>query len=417
MTAPSVPGALRRIAASIVAEPVHDDGTLGRFPLMDSLRALAALSIFAYHSLALTHPDSAAAQDLVSTLTVGVPVFFAISGFLLYRPFVLAALGDRPGPRLVPYAWRRVLRLVPAYWLALTVILVLRHDFSGTGDVLQAYAFAQVYDPGPIVGLPQAWSLDCEIIYYAAVPLVAFAVAGPAPTARRHVLAGVALIVLSVVFKFWAQTWGSTDVGGAQVLVFQPGWNLDLFAVGMVVAAWSARNELRGAPDGLARIIARRPGLFWLGAAVVFVTSALLRDTYGSDAGVAALHALDALFAVLLIAPAVAGPPLAGPLRRRVLANRGLLTVGVLSYGIYLWHVFIVEQVFKLRDRLDLGDGIAVNAGVIATALVITVVVSALSWVLLERPALSLKRLAGRPTSSPQVSAAQPATIAVRAER
>jgi peptidoglycan/LPS O-acetylase OafA/YrhL len=417
MSAATVPAALRRVAASIVAQPVHDDGTLGRFPLMDSLRALAALSIFAYHSLALTHPDSAAAQDLISTLTVGVPVFFAISGFLLYRPFVLSSLGGRPGPRLLPYAWRRVLRLVPGYWLALTVILALRADFSGTGDVLQAYGFAQVYDPGPIVGLPQAWSLDCEIIYYAMLPLVALAVAGPAPTTRRHVLAGVALILLSVVFKVWAQTWGSTDVGGAQSLVFQPGWNLDLFAVGMLVAVWSARHELRGHPDALGRLVARRPALFWLGAAVTFVASALLRDTYGSDAGVAALHALDALFAVLLIAPAVAGPPLAGVLRRRVLANRGLLTIGVLSYGIYLWHVFIVEQVFKVRDRVDLGSGVAVNAAVIVAALVLTLIVSALSWVLVERPALSLKRLAGRPTNSPHVSPGQPATVAVSSER
>ena len=52
---------------------------------------------------------------------MGVTIFFVTSGFLLYLPFVPARLGAEPD-LTGPYAWRRFLRLVPAYWVALTVI-------------------------------------------------------------------------------------------------------------------------------------------------------------------------------------------------------------------------------------------------------------------------------------------------------
>ncbi|MEA2495606.1 MAG: hypothetical protein QOJ29_3517, partial [Thermoleophilaceae bacterium] len=57
-------------------------------------------------------------------LDVGVTVFFVISGFLLYRPFVAARIEGRRAPRVRDYARRRVLRIFPAYWLALTVLAI-----------------------------------------------------------------------------------------------------------------------------------------------------------------------------------------------------------------------------------------------------------------------------------------------------
>ena len=95
-----------------------------RFPLFDSLRAIAALSIFGFHiaasQLALNDPDF----PWLGQLNVGVPIFFVVSGFLLYRPFVARRAQGRPAPSLGGYAIRRALRIIPAYWVALTVITV-----------------------------------------------------------------------------------------------------------------------------------------------------------------------------------------------------------------------------------------------------------------------------------------------------
>ena len=97
-----------------------------RFPLLDAMRAIAALAIVAYHvaffSRANEHGGTGA---LLSRLNVGVTIFFVISGFVLYRPMVRARWeGSRRGAG--GYARRRLLRIVPAYWLALTVLAITR---------------------------------------------------------------------------------------------------------------------------------------------------------------------------------------------------------------------------------------------------------------------------------------------------
>src|SRR3954447_17536908 len=94
----------------------------GRFPYIDSLRALAALSVLATH--VAPHAGNSWVLPIAARLEVGVAVFFLISGFLLYRPFVRARLlGEQPR-RVRAYAWRRALRIVPAFWVALTLITI-----------------------------------------------------------------------------------------------------------------------------------------------------------------------------------------------------------------------------------------------------------------------------------------------------
>src|SRR3954451_2863760 len=92
-----------------------------RFPLMDSLRAIAVLAVL------LTHVSYFVAQsgtDLLVHLRfdMGVTIFFVISGFLIYRPWVHARLRGEPSPLVRVYAWRRLLRIVPGYWVALTLV-------------------------------------------------------------------------------------------------------------------------------------------------------------------------------------------------------------------------------------------------------------------------------------------------------
>src|SRR4051812_31787047 len=96
-----------------------------RFPLFDSLRAIAALAVFTTHVGFLTGANLHAWYGpYTARLDVGVAIFFLISGFLLYRPYVFARLHDRRPPRTRDYARRRLLRIVPAYWLALTVLAI-----------------------------------------------------------------------------------------------------------------------------------------------------------------------------------------------------------------------------------------------------------------------------------------------------
>jgi len=71
--------------------------------LFDGLRAVAALTVFAGHTVTgvfslATHKDLFLFASKLAD--EGVAVFFVISGFLLYRPFVAAQSGSAGSPRI-----------------------------------------------------------------------------------------------------------------------------------------------------------------------------------------------------------------------------------------------------------------------------------------------------------------------------
>src|SRR6266545_781306 len=111
------------------------------FPLFDSLRAIAALTVFTIHDIyqvAVNRPEDHYWYRFGVHLDVAVPIFFAVSGFLLYRPFLAASLAGRP-LSVRAYAWRRALRIVPAYWIALAAIAIWfdLHEVKSLGAALR----------------------------------------------------------------------------------------------------------------------------------------------------------------------------------------------------------------------------------------------------------------------------------------
>src|SRR5207302_637948 len=173
---PRWPGLRRRRAGAAPVtgqrERERDAGGVDRrFPLFDSLRAIAALSVLAGH-VAIYEPMPNNLRLRFLALTGGIAVFFVISGFLLYRPLVRARFDRAEPPRTAAYAVRRVLRIGPAYWFALPIVVLLVGT-SGeapnatpvfTGRGIPAYfGFLQVYDSRTLFGgISAAWTLCVE---------------------------------------------------------------------------------------------------------------------------------------------------------------------------------------------------------------------------------------------------------------
>ena len=92
-----------------------------RLPLVDSLRAIAAICVLLTHTAVAAgvsgNPNSAL-SPYAQRLDVGVTIFFLISGLLLYRPFVAARLSGRPAPATGAYAWGRPRRRCRLRWPA-----------------------------------------------------------------------------------------------------------------------------------------------------------------------------------------------------------------------------------------------------------------------------------------------------------
>ena len=379
-----------------------------RFPCFDGLRAVAAMLIVVFHVASV--PSIGATTEkywgaYLARLDVGVAVFFVISGFLLYRPFASAHLGGTPTSRWRDFWWRRLLRIYPAYWVALTAAIVVFRstNLHGAPDYLRHYALVQIYQPGyGLAGIVPTWSLAVEVSFYAAVPIYAGLIGLlTARTTRVRALGaelgGVAFLYalgLGVrAFLFYKNRPGTPS---AQWLPAET----DLFALGMVLAVLSAAASADvaiRASEWVARPVrwlGARPYASWGLSAVAFVTVCNIGLQTNFAVGqyrrkAEMLHQiLYGLTAFFLVLPAAFGPQDAG-VGRRLLRSRLVTAVGVVSYGVFLWHFDWITQLDDWGfSRLPHASRF-VAVLVVATA--VTMVTATISWFVVERPALARK--------------------------
>jgi peptidoglycan/LPS O-acetylase OafA/YrhL len=390
-----------------------------RFPLFDSLRAIAALSVLVFH-VAFFHlyRSDSPIRAYTAHLDVGVTVFFLISGFLLYRPFVRARLKGEEAPHTGAYAWRRFLRITPAYWVALTVVTVwlsLDGVFTLHG-ILTYYGFAQIYNfKTSLGGIGQAWTLCVEVTFYAFLPLWAFLMRRVGGGVRRELVMLALLWLASAAYKVWAlKQIGPNDLRNGPYLQPLPNF-LDQFAIGMALAVISVHLELSERVPRAVAVLRRHDWIPWLFAALMFwVVSTRIGFTGKPFAGASrreflGRHELYSLVALGLVVPAVFGAPDRGVVGR-ILGNRVLTYLGLISYGIYLYHYAVVQQV---EDWVGHSVGgpvefqLIVNA---ALAVLAAAIIASISYYVVERPALRLRRLVSPPVPAERGEAtAEPA--------
>jgi peptidoglycan/LPS O-acetylase OafA/YrhL len=353
MPVPSLPPAVpERAGTADALGPVAPEQRR-HFPALEGLRALAASLVVIHHAFVLSgHSDLTVLGPLAGRMDFGVSVFFVLSGFLIYRPFVVSHLDDRPGTSTPRFLWRRVLRVVPAYWAALSVLWALGViDLGGPGEAVRYYLFLQVYATDTVLGgITQAWSLCTEMAFYLLVPLVALAVRAGA---RRLAAAPWQVEAVTVAALY------AVGVTSRLVAIGVDGWwrplsftwmpmNLDLFAVGMGLAVASAWAASTGRQVPVAEALAGRSGLCWAAAGALFAAFALLVPTPtladgGSGGELMLRQFLFGVVALLLILPGVFGDQGRGVVRR-VLRLPVVVWIGVMSYGLYLWHLDVMSQ-------------------------------------------------------------------------
>lgn len=390
------------------------DTRSARFPLVDSLRAIAALAVLFHHVGGYSGAFNVPVLDWYALqFQAGVALFFCISGFLLYRPFVAARIAGERLPLVGAYAWRRFLRIAPAYWVVLVVLAVTVAPEVRENPLIY-FGFAQVYDSEHgLDGLDVAWTLCIEVAFYAMLPLYALLQrslpASSASAGFRWEGAGLlALAVVAIGFRAWALT-GHTQAFGNALLTL-PAF-LDWFALGMglaVLSVWAARCER---PPALVTFVERRAGVCWLLALGAFSLAAWAFAEFPGDGPRAnmALHLTYGAAGVLLLTPAVIGQAAGGGVRR-LLALRWLAWLGLISYGIYLWQRPVI-QFIEESGVLGQPSWLAPNALWLVLTLPLTLLIAALSYYLVERPVLSLKRLVsarGLPDDQPGAVSAPP---------
>ena len=364
------------------------------FPACDGLRAMAAGSVFLFHAADLTGVvTTSAAGAYLFQLDVGVDVFFVLSGFLLYRPFVRAHLEGGPAPTISRFYKRRVLRIFPAYWLVLMAVLYVFHQAAAptTHDGLVYFSLTQIYSKRlALGGLVPAWSLCTEISFYAVLPLYAWAVRRVAHGRGklRAELLGVALLyVASGLFRATMNHQGTSIT-----TTWLPSY-LDVFALGILLAVVTVAVE-----NGLAgrwwHLVPRDALVWWGSAGALFFAVSNMGMPVGLTTVAADKYMLHHLLAgaigALLVCPAVLHAD-AGGLIRDVLSSRPLRALGLVSYGVFLWHLPLLTQVAKWTSA---HQSTGAFWPVLLGGAVLTLASAWVTYVLIERPLMQSR--AGR---------------------
>jgi peptidoglycan/LPS O-acetylase OafA/YrhL len=152
---------------------------------LTGLRAVAALLIIGTHAAYGTGQlANGYLGALYARLEIGVPIFFVLSGFLLFRPWVRAAADGTPPPSLSRYTFHRLRRIAPPYVVVVLLAYAL-YQFRDAGPnpghtwkgLLEHLSLTQIYKPVYFFvmhqGLTQTWSLAVEFAFYAVLPLLA----------------------------------------------------------------------------------------------------------------------------------------------------------------------------------------------------------------------------------------------------
>ncbi len=398
----------------------------------DFMRAVACLTVLFHHLAQRMNWDVDAGpllngfRSFAQMGTYGVAIFFVLSGFLLARPFWLALDKGAPMPDLRIYAMRRAARILPGFWLALTVTFALSIALFGAvldgqlvlrfvaGALLLAdwhwITFFPVEVNGPL------WSISFEATSYVLLPLgfAALFLLASLLTGWRARLAWVGIIGL-VLVGHWLfltsypidnirRSWEYGLMGGAKWWMprYNPIGFFAMFAMGALAAglqvSWSRYRH------GLFDLA----GLAALAIAVYVVLGHIYSRADSSGFGWLEIPYGFPWFqlSVALALSTLPGSVIVG----RLLDNPVMRYIATISFGIYVWHYLVMELVrlywvpdFYYRGVSDMTLFVAICCVVS----LVTLAIAHLSWHLVERPAIDWARrweTAGRPRLAPQAA-------------
>ncbi len=376
-----------------------------RIPALDGMRGLAVglvlmihLFGFSFLFLGVLAPTGfdAAWLKVARTGWMGVDLFFVLSGFL-----ITGILYESKGPILAYFRnfyARRALRIFPAYYALLFVLLflvaivfaaesdtiaVIRQDqfwfWTYLSNIRRLFVSAQ--PAGTLYLTGHLWSLAIEEQFYLVWPVFVLML-------QRKYLVGVSILAIvgALMLRFMLVNYSEATPSG--LYTFTPA-RIDALAIGALIAM------LVRDPAARQRLAA----FAWPAAAISFCGIAVLffaRDGLSpADPWVAVLGlSVIAVFFGSFLTGVILSPP-SGRFNR-LLSQPVMTWLGKYSYAIYLIHFPLVNLMLRHTTFYNsfpevFGSVVprAIAFGVISTAL--SLALALLSWRLIETPFLKLR--------------------------
>ncbi|WP_229074173.1 acyltransferase [Actinoplanes sp. DH11] len=384
--------------------------TLHRVPALDAVRVIGALAVVGHHVGFATGVNTGGGSwaGWLARLDSGVAVFFVLSGFLLFRPWAHAQAigGDKPATGR--YLWRRAMRVLPAYWVAVVVCLLVldRNDDATGADWVRHFTLTQVYTRDNLEhGLSQTWSLCTEVAFYALLPVIAALLTlGRKRTGRPWVIAAGGIVLTGI----WVALIAAGLLSPSLHTMWLPAYGL-WFGAGMILAA--VHVDLRNGQRPRWRFldeIAAAPVACWVAALAVYAISTTpiagpldLAEPTATEFAIKMM--LYTLLAVLITVPLAFGPHTRA---KEAFGSAPGRWLGTISYGLFLWHPFVLEMFYQLTGRPEFTGGFWFTYVVVAGG---GLVLAAGSYYLIERPAQRFSHRWPRPRR-PRTTESQSAT-------
>ncbi len=332
----------------------------------DLIRLFAAFQVLFGHGLAHLEISDEFLIANVFGFFPGILMFFTVSGFLIFSSF------DRNN-NLKKYFYNRFLRLFPALWLCFIITLLLlfifriisiSDFFSGTilkWSLTQITIF-QFWTPDILrswgVGTPNGslWTIPVELQFYILLPIVVLSF-----KKIKLIYKFFFLSICSVLFNVYLSNFIGegenliTKLAGVSLLPY-----LYCFLAGSIM--YMFWEKIRNLIEGKA--------LYWL---FIFIAFCLFTGKSPSYYPHNIQIISNLLLSILTISLAFTLPKLGK-----------LLKGNDISYGMYIYHMLVINSLVAI--------GYVGNIKYLFLAIVLTTIFSCLSWFLVERKALSLKK-------------------------
>lgn len=333
---------------------------------IQALRGVAALMVLFFHM----HPHWDLVPVLSATSAVtrwgfsGVDIFFALSGFVVYR----SARRTIPAHGIWPFIKKRLLRIYLGYWpvlllIALTTVLVYHSNLPPLRKMVFStlLLYPNIWDNW----LPPAWSLTMEIYFYLWIALIAL-------LPQRHQIKAIAGVM--VLLAAWGIGWLIADRNGVfnghQPLRYVfTGLGLEFLAGALLARAYDCRARIFQTPR------ATLPLCLLLMAIGVGVgtTSPYFDRVEVMRAASFGIMGISALVFALTLEQTRFTPP------------SWLVVVGNASYSLYLLHTFLLDAAGRVRMDYDITSSWALLLFMLALPVAITLL-SMLWYRWVEKP-------------------------------
>ncbi|HEX4924612.1 MAG TPA: acyltransferase [Bdellovibrionales bacterium] len=324
-------------------------GEHARIRPLDGLRGIAILLVLWFHFWEISwfsHEVKILGQtfnfDFIPISGfIGVDLFFFVSGFCLFWPLSHEGAEGLHRGNILNYIYRRAIKILPSYWLAIFVILIFFEKSFQTWQQTAWHAFTHLFfihnfwgdTYGSINGV--LWSLAIEVQFYVLFPAVAWLF-------KRNPLAvWAAAATGAAAYRYYFAYSGRDDY---EFFMNQLPGVIDLFLSGMLAAQllrWLSRREdawIKPTSTVLAPVFAA----VFLGLLYKFyqvrydVTKGHFLTTYRT------LFALD-FIALAVLSCRAASAWIA------LLANPAFTYLSLISYNLYIWHQFLGRLMVQSR--------------------------------------------------------------------